>query len=159
MILEAAGLASGKSSPIPYMNGILSNWKHNNVFTTSEIPDSSAVSNTNSQEAYNLEYEKRRNLAVGRAQKNMEKAMEIESFATIYGRLNSIERDLAFAEMEENTDLLNKLEDEKKNLNNEAESLLKGISLTLEDLSPKYKCDKCKDTGYVGTHRCDCLNK
>lgn len=159
MILQAAGLASGKSSPIPYMNGILSNWKHNNVFTTSDIPENSTNATTNTQEAYNLEYEKRRNLAVGRAQKNMEKAMEIEGFASIYGRLNSIERDLAFAEMEDNLELLNKLESEKENLNNEAESLLNGISLTLSDLSPKYKCDKCKDTGYVGTHRCDCLGK
>lgn len=159
MILKAAEFASGKSSPIPYMNGVLSNWKRNGVFSESDVPDSGAQNNANSQEAYNLEYEKRRNLAVSRAQKNVEKAMNLPDFSNVYGRLNSLERDLAFAEMDGNKELLAKLEKEKETLNNKAESLLNGISLTMRDLSPRYVCEKCKDTGYVGTHRCDCFDK
>ena len=33
------------------------------------------------------------------------------------------------------------------------------INLTFEDLSPKFACEKCKDTGYVGSERCDCYDK
>ena len=40
-----------------------------------------------------------------------------------------------------------------------AESLLKTKKLTLKDLSPTYACEKCRDTGYVGTKRCDCFVK
>ena len=54
MILEAGKLASGKSSPIAYMNGILSNWKNNNVFTIENLPSKDSASD-NSQEAYNRE--------------------------------------------------------------------------------------------------------
>ena len=37
MMLEAGKLSSGKSSPIAYMNGILSNWKNNSIFTIEAI--------------------------------------------------------------------------------------------------------------------------
>lgn len=37
LILEAAKYASGKSSPIIYMNSILSNWKNNQIFTIEDI--------------------------------------------------------------------------------------------------------------------------
>ena len=54
---------------------------------------------------------------------------------------------------------LKTLEHEKAALLKKANSLLGTLGLNLDDLSPRYICDKCKDTGYVGTHRCDCLNK
>ena len=160
MILEAAKTAAGKSSPIPYMHGVLSNWKRDGVFTLSAVsgkdePKTSALT----QEEYNLEYERRRNKAVSRAQKNFDKAMGIDGFAEIYGRLNSIEKDLAFAEMGKNEELLSSLKAEKEKLTIAAENLLKPFSITLADLSVKYACDKCNDTGYVGSKRCDCFNK
>ena len=37
MILYASSLSAGKSSPIAYMNGILSNWKNNQIFTPENI--------------------------------------------------------------------------------------------------------------------------
>ena len=37
LILEAAKLSAGKSSPIAYMNGILGNWKNNGVFDTDTL--------------------------------------------------------------------------------------------------------------------------
>lgn len=161
MILEAAKTAAGKSSPIPYMHGVLSNWKRDNLFTVSEITaeQGAKTSDAKSQEEYNLEYERRRNKAVSRAQKNLEKAMDIAGFSDVYSRIHSIEKDLAFAEMGKNHELLASLSVEKENLILDAEKLLKTVSLTLSDLSPKYACDKCNDTGYVGTHRCDCYNK
>lgn len=161
MILEAAKSAAGKSSPIPYMNGILSNWKRNGTFNVADISaDTRATSDASkSQEEYNLEYERRRNKAVSRAQKNLEKAMGTEYFPEIYGRLNSIEKDLAFASIGKNEELLSSLKEEKEKLISSAEKILSTLSLTLSDLTPKYACEKCNDTGYVGTHRCDCFNK
>lgn len=160
MILEAGKLASGKTSPIPYINRILSNWKNNGIFSTEQISSETKLqSETNSQEAYNREYERRRNIALTKAQRNLEKAFGIDGFNEVYGRLNSIERDLAFAEIENKTELLEKLEKEKNGLIKKEEDYLKTINLTIEDLSPKFACDKCHDTGYVGTHRCDCFDK
>ncbi|MBQ7235562.1 MAG: DnaD domain protein [Clostridia bacterium] len=158
MILEAAKLASGKSSPTAYMNGILSNWKNNGVFTLNGIPDKSTGDN-NSQEEYNREYERRRALAVSRAQKNIERATAIDGFMDVYGRLNGMEKDLAFAEIAGDEKALTALEKEKQSLISRAEEMLKTIGIALIDLSPRYACEKCNDTGYVGTHRCDCYDK
>ncbi len=158
MILEAAKLASGKSSPIAYMNGILSNWKKDSIFSLENI-SSSASATDNSQESYNREYERRRSIALSRAQKNNEVAMEIEGFAQILGRLNSIEKDLAFAEIAGDVLTLKNLEKEKQELQIDGVKLLKTKGLSFESLSPIYACKKCNDTGYVGTHRCDCFDK
>ena len=164
MILEAGKLASNKSSPIPYINGILSNWKNNGIFTVNEITQNNAGlnlnnNNENSLQEYNREYERRRSIAVLRAQRNLEKAFNIDGFADVYSRLNSIEKDLAFAEIENNVSLLKKLESEKQELNKTASTLLDTISIKLDDLTPKYLCEKCKDTGFIGTHKCDCFDK
>ncbi len=160
MILEAGKLSAGKSSPIPYVNGILSNWKNNGIFSLSSLSEVAVtVSNDNSQENYNREYERRRTLAHSRAQKNSEKAMALDGFSSVYGRLNGIEKDLAFAELSGNKESLTILEKEKGELLLKAEKILKNINLTLADLSPKYACEKCNDTGYIGTHRCDCFGK
>ncbi|MBE5733894.1 MAG: hypothetical protein E7347_02450 [Clostridiales bacterium] len=160
MILESAKLASGKSSPIAYMNAILSNWKNNGVFNVNNIPESSS-SNTsdNSQEAYNREYEKRRALAVSRAQKNMERATSIDGFMDVYGKLNGMEKELAFAEIANDKAVLSALEEQKSQLILRAEKMLAPLKITLADLTPRYACEKCNDTGYVGTHRCDCFDK
>ena len=159
MILEAGKLSAGKSNPIAYVNAILGNWKNSGIFSTDALSEVSITKSDNSQEAYNSEYERRRSLAHSRAQKNTEKAMSLEGFSTVYGRLNSIERDLAFAEIAGNETALGELEKEKATLLEKANAILGSISLALDDLSPRYACEKCQDTGYVGTHRCDCYEK
>jgi DnaD/phage-associated family protein len=158
MILEAAKLSAGKSSPIAYMNAILSNWKNNGVFTVESIDEGVKATDT-TQESYNREYSRRRALALSRAQKNTEKATTVSGFTEIYTKINGMEKDLAFAEISGDKELLLKLETEQKALISKAEDMLKTIGLTIRDLSPVYACSKCNDTGYVGTHRCDCLNK
>lgn len=159
MILEAAKLSAGKSSPIAYMNGVLANWKNNNIFSLENITATPTATTNDSQEAYNREYERRRAIATSRAQKNLDTALSIEEFKNIYHRLHSIEKDLAFAEISNNASLLTTLEEEKANLNKSAKTILKAKGLTLDDLTPKYNCSKCNDTGYVGTKRCDCFDK
>lgn len=159
MILEAAKISAGKSSPVAYINGILSNWKNKGVFNVSDIGNVTTSAHDDSQETYNREYERRRAIAITRAQKNTETAFAINGFPQIYSRINSIEKDLAFAEISNDSNTLAKLEKEKSELYAKASDTLRDAGLTLEDLSPKYACKKCKDTGYVGTHRCDCFNK
>jgi len=70
-----------------------------------------------------------------------------------------MEKDLAFAEIANDSATLSALEEEKALLTVKAEKLLKTAGLTMRDLSPIYRCEKCNDTGYVGTHRCDCFDK
>lgn len=160
MILEASKLASGKNSPIAYMNGVLSNWKNKQIFTLPQVENVDDATNGEvTQEQYNREYENRRANALLRAQKNVDTAMEIQDFAGVYERLFGIEKDLAFAEINDNKIALIELEIEKKTLTLKAETLLKTKKLTLDSLSPHYLCEKCNDTGYVGTRRCDCFNK
>ena len=154
MILEAAKLSSGKSNAVAYMNAILSNWKSNNVFSLEKTQDTS--SSTVSQEDYNREYEKRRKLAHSIAQKNTDLAMSLNGFSSLYSRLNTLEKDLAFAEISGDSNALKALESEQTETYNKIENLLKTVNLTFNDLSPKFKCEKCKDTGYVGIHKCDC---
>ena len=156
MILEAAKSAAGKSSPIAYMQGVLSNWKNKGVFT---VETTKTETGELSQEDYNREYAIRRANAVSKAQKNLEKAREIDGFSKIYERLFGIEKDLAFAELNGDDAEKTALANEKADLTLKAEKLLSKIGLTFSDLSPKYACEKCNDTGYIGTHRCDCLNK
>nr|MBO4517887.1 DnaD domain protein [Clostridia bacterium] len=155
MILEAAALAAGKSSPTAYIHGVLSNWKNKGVFSV----ESAKTNADSTQEEYNREYARRRTLAVSRAQKNLERAQEIEGFSKIYERLFGIEKDLAFAEIANDESTANELKAEKATLTERAEKLLSTIGLNFSDLSPKYACEKCGDTGYVGTHKCDCFNK
>ncbi len=158
MILESAKISAGKSSAIAYMNGVLSNWKNSGIFTLTDLANTPETTTTvNSQEAYNREYEKRRNTAVAIAQKNTENAMEIQGFSDAYERLFSIEKDLAFAEISNDENRLKTLETEKISLIEKVNQLLSSIGLSLDDLSPKYQCKKCNDTGYVGNNRCDCL--
>ena len=159
MILEAAKLSAGKSSAIPYMVGILSNWKNKGVYTLNGIETTPISNGEISIADYNREYEKRRSLAISKAQKNYEKAMNLEGFATAYSRLNSIEKDMAFAEINGNNEALITLENEKANLEKIVSNLLAKIKLTIKDLSPIYSCKKCNDTGYVGNQRCTCFNK
>ena len=91
--------------------------------------------------------------------KNLEKATEINGFADEYSKLNSLEKDLAYAEYSNNSEMLKQLEDKKEKVIKSIEIMLKTISLSFKDLSPVFACEKCNDTGYVGTHRCDCFNK
>ena len=159
MILEAARLAAGKTSPLPYINGILSNWKNKGVFSLEGAKESTENFGTLTQEDYNREYARRRTLAVSRAQKNLEKAMDLDGFSKIYERIFGIEKDLAFAEIAGDENAMEKLKREKTDLYAKINALLNEIGLNFSDLSPKYACEKCNDTGYVGTHRCDCFNK
>ncbi len=52
-----------------------------------------------------------------------------------------------------------KLESQLNKLNEEYENELKKIGLTRKDFEPKYECQKCKDTGYIGNKICSCFSQ
>ena len=43
-------------------------------------------------------------------------------------------------------------------LNREKDYILKNMGYSLKALEPQYKCDICKDRGFVGSERCQCFN-
>ncbi len=53
--------------------------------------------------------------------------------------------------------LLVELKDKNLKLQEELKSLLRGAKLPDDYLEIKYKCDKCKDFGYIDGVMCDCL--
>ena len=138
------------------MNGVLSNWKSKGVYNLDGAKDAEG---SQTLEDYNREYARRRTVAVARAQKNLERAQEIEGFQRLYERLFGIEKDIAFAEIANDEKEIAVLTEEKADINAKVEKLLSKIGLTLLDLTPKYACNKCNDTGYVGTKKCDCFDK
>ena len=81
----------------------------------------------------------------------------LKLFSAIYNRLSELEKDLAFAEIAGDNDKLLELEQEQQQLKNQQISLLSTIGLTPSDLVPKYNCEKCKDTGFIGSNHCDCF--
>lgn len=122
-------------------------------------PAVTTVANDVSCAAYNNEYARRKSFAEYIAEKNKERAMKVDGVKSIMSRLGGIEKELADAECENDTTTLNNLKMEKSELISKVNELLKPLKIDITDLSPKYFCSKCNDTGYVGTHRCDCLNK
>ena len=99
------------------------------------------------------------NAELKESRENLEKAYSLDGFSETYSRLHSIEKDLAFAEINGNNEALTNFEKEKAELLVKVGNILRNAHLTLQDLSPQYACKKCNDTGYVGTHRCDCYKK
>ena len=58
MILEAAKASAGKSSPVAYMNGILSNWKNQGVKNLEQAKQQSVVNNVEAKPSVNNKYSK-----------------------------------------------------------------------------------------------------
>ena len=157
--LIASRLFRADKHSLEDMDAMVKELLERNIFDLVSVSDYFENSNETTIEEYNKEYTRRRAHAIGVAQRNSEKAMELDGFDKLYERIFSIEKDLAYAEISNNEKELKLLEEEKITVTEKAQELLKEISLTLDDLSPKYACEKCKDTGYVGTHKCDCYKK
>lgn len=172
MILEAAKRAATSSSPIPYMNKILSDWKRGGVFTVTDIPDhapverakptnsvSDAVQAINDKTQRERFYAERREIALSNAEKYLAKANENARFKQLTLALSKMEISLAKAEIFEPKRLPD-LQLEKQALTAERKELLKEMGLTESKLVPQYACKKCSDTGYTKTGTaCDCYKK
>ena len=82
---------------------------------------------------------------------------EIEDEITNYA-MQSI-HSILLCEKEEQYSYVKNLEDKIDLLNTEKVQLLKQNHLSINDLEPKFECDKCKDTGLYDGHHCSCYEQ
>ncbi|MBQ4269732.1 MAG: DnaD domain protein [Clostridia bacterium] len=177
MILEAAKRAATSANPIPYMNKILSDWKHSNIFRVEDLAtDTKPTGNTGANaptgsyggytnpniEAINAKSDRERYYALKRqeaqktADKNLAKANENARFKEISVQLSKMEISLAKAEVFA-PETLPSLQDQKSALLAERAEILRGMGMTEAQLTPQYSCPKCSDTGFLKNGKaCDC---
>ncbi len=170
MILEAAKRSASGANPIPYMNKILSDWKHADVFTLDAIPahenTGSAKTFVNAQvEAINAKSDRDRYYAIlrekaqARVDEALKKANGEPRFKELSSSLSKMELALAKAEIYE-PDTLPTLRSRKKALLTERKDVLSALGMTEADLLPQFVCKKCNDTGFAkGGAACDCYKK
>ena len=169
MIIESAKRSATSSSPIPYMNKILSDWKQAGVFTLSDIPENVAKPVANATryvnatiEATNAKTDRERYFALLRekaqmkADKFISKANANPQYKDVAKKLSLMEISLAKAEVF-SPDTLPALQAEKQALLQQRKEVLQSMGITEDDLTPKYSCKKCADTGFMKNgHACDC---
>ncbi len=177
MILEAAKRSCASGNPIPYMNKILSDWKRQNVFTLSAIPEnggaaqksgvaqvgkefiSAATAAANAKSDRERYYALLREKAQSRADKYLAKANQNPRFKRLCVSLSKMELEIAKAELFDSS-ALKALEAEKQKLLSQRAETLQGLGIDEADLVPQFVCKKCADTGFLkGGAACDCYKK
>ena len=168
MILEAAKRSCSSSSPIPYMNKILSDWKQNSIFSVSDIPAplsgesrgagtrsttkaglvNPAIEAVNAKSDRDRYYALLREKAQARAEKFLAKANKNARFEKLSVELSKMELSLAKAEVFE-PQKLPALEEQKASLLSERKTILDELGIKESDLIPQPTCKKCGDTGYA----------
>ena len=169
MIVEAAKRSCASASPIPYMNKILSDWKRQEIFTVSAIPEntvstnksfvSPAVQEINAKSDRERYYALLQEKAQKRADKFLAKANGNPQFKEISTRLSKLEIELAKADIFA-PEKLPALTREKTVLIEHKQAILAGMGIDESDLNVKFLCKKCHDTGFLkGGGACDCYRK
>lgn len=165
MIIEACKISAGKSNPLAYVNGILSSWKKDGVFTVDQINKTNSTSNNKTTPTFDKKaeieshYAELRRIAEEKADKIFRTALNDEIYEKLYREINSLTIKLAFVELKDETKAT-VLKNEISKLESEANLRLKQLRINSEDFTPKYHCTKCNDTGYdKDGKRCDCFNE
>lgn len=160
MLLEAAKFSAGKSNPIAYMNGVLSSWKNDSIFTPDKISRTNAESTEKASPAYSKIAVERhfydlKNRAELVAEENLKKATSDSVYGEIHKKLNDLNIQLAFCRDDEKA---KKIETEIDKLNKSADSRLALLGMTKNDFEPQYSCKHCNDTGYTPDGKpCNCM--
>lgn len=172
MILEAAKRSSASASPLSYMNKILSQWKQEEIFDVKKIPSTLGGSEKASSarggfvnpsiEAANAKsdrerfYALRREKAQAKVDKFLAKANENPRFKELASELSKMELSLAKAEVFK-PETLPSLQEKKRELMKERKQILAEMNISEADLTPKFVCEKCSDTGFLKNGAaCDC---
>ena len=173
MIVEAAKRAANSAAPIPYINRILSEWKHAGYTTTADLakdekPATQKVSSgtpsyiTATIEAANAKstrekyYADKREKALSVADRYATKANSNPRFGAIEKALSKMNMDLAKAELYA-PDTLPTLQEQQTKLLCERLEILANLGIEEWQLAPQYACKKCSDTGFVPSGAsCDC---
>lgn len=170
MILEAAKRSASASAPLSYMNKLLSEWKRAGAFTVKAIPE--AAVNALPPAGYRSEatvaadkradrehyYAVLRQRAIAKAERAAETADRDETFRAADTALKKGEIDLARAEVfapDTVAEINARLEEQRRR----RASALSRLGLTEADLTPRFACPKCSDTGFLPDGKpCDCYH-
>ena len=81
-----------------------------------------------------------------------------------YKKLDDLEKEITFrigklSFLKNNEKELHELQEQLKIIEDNKEKILNKIGLTKNDLTPQYRCKKCKDTGFIRGFMCDCYKK
>lgn len=163
MLLEAAKLSSGKSNPLAYMNGILSSWKSEGIFSTDKIdvqPNFRKQAEKRDEKTeIERHYAELRHAAEDRAENALSSAMADSAYAQMRRELNELNIQLAFAEIRDKK-LAEEISQKIVGLKEKAALRLKELNLDETDFTPRYSCRICGDTGYDKDGKpCECLKK
>lgn len=172
LIAEAAKRSAGASSPLPYMNKLLSEWKREGVTDPAAIPErqtaqtpaardyrTKADINADARSERERWYALRRNAAVERAERTRAAAEKDPAFAAAEKAIKKDEIELAKAEVFSPADLPAIRERIQAARRSRAEALQK-LGIQEADLMPGYACPKCSDTGFLPDGRmCDCYQE
>ncbi len=104
--------------------------------------------------AVQAEINSKRIAAEAKAQKNL----SLANSRPIFSKICALEKDLIFelGKAEANGEKASTLKKELKQVKEQKKKYLASLGLTEADLVPKYSCEKCKDTGFIGTVLCTC---
>lgn len=166
MLFEAAKISSGKSNPTAYMNGVLSSWKTNGVFSPDQIPSASPAPSKpaqNSERDMRVEVERHyydlRHTAEEKAEKALKRATSDEVYGGIRKELNELSIKLAFAEIRNKSEA-DKISAIIKELEERGDERLSELAISKDDFTPHYSCKICNDTGYDKSGApCKCMKK
>ena len=105
-------------------------------------------------------YATRRAAAERAAEKNKEKATRDEEYRKTERELSDAERQAARAEVLEGGRGLAALQVRIRQLRSRKAAILRRLGLTDKDLTPRWHCELCEDTGFLPDGRaCDCYGK
>lgn len=164
MILKAAELSAGKNNPLAYMNGVLSAWKSDGVFTPDKIQSAVKASTPRGERTVDRSvienhYAQLRQIAESRAEQALENAMADKTYSDLHKLINSLNIKLAFAESRADG-TQEGIERELKDAENRADERLNELGIDKADFTPRYSCKICGDTGYDASGKpCKCLKK
>lgn len=91
------------------------------------------------------------------AERNLRRALKDQSVAAAYRSLKELESECAVGEHTEEE--LDEITGQMRELSAQLSEALKKIGMTPDDLSPRYSCSLCRDTGIYGTGYCTCFKK
>jgi len=164
MLFEAAKLSAGKANPVAYMNGILSSWKTDGVFSLDKLPASPSAANpaeksTITRAEIERHYYDLRHEAEARAEKALAAATADEVYGNIKKQLDELSISLAFAEIQ-NTARAEEIANQIRELEEKGDARLKQLKINKADFTPRYSCKICNDTGYdKHGNPCECMKK
>lgn len=166
MLFEAAKLSSGKSNPLAYMNGILSAWKTEGIFSPDKIVSQApatakpaATASRDNRAEIERHYYGLRHAAEERAEKALSRATADSVYNGIRKELNDLAIKLAFAEIRDKN-LATEISANIEKLEKKADERLKELNIDKSEFIPRYSCPICNDTGYDKYgNPCECMEK